>query len=103
MKQYAEALVECEYKNAEGICLNASDKWALEFGSSGCLPVDPFTDTLEGRRQADALEDWLDLQHSEIWLQSAFAVGPGQGNNRKWRLDRIKWCFEQVELSLKTE
>jgi hypothetical protein len=55
--------------------------------------IDPWADTLEGRQQADALEDFLDINHSLLWLESARPAEPG--NNRKWRLDRIKWCFEQ--------
>ena len=61
--------------------------------------IDPFRDTLEGRRQADAIEDWLrstkTLNALHLWL--TISKEPcGERTHHQWRLDRIKWCLEQL-------
>jgi len=60
----------------------------------------PFADTLEGRKQADALEDWLYnkfVGDKLIWDESASAVITNHSNKRQWRLDRIDWCLSHYE------
>ena len=98
----AEALVECGY--ADECFYNRHTKnWRIDRLSMEMIAevVDPFADTLEGRRQADALEDWLTWIHDELWIKSFSALddptcGTGQ-THHQWRLDRIKYCFEQLE------
>ena len=64
--------------------------------------IDPFEDTLEGRRQADAIEDWLYLKKgSLLWPASEAATAnicqdKDLNSNHKWRLDRIKWCIQEL-------
>ena len=64
--------------------------------------VDLFADTLEGRRQADAIEDYLMLKKgSLIWAASQNATAnmcqdKDLNSNHKWRLDRIKWCLNEL-------
>ena len=100
MKRIAEALVECGYAK-EIDCLgeyvvveenNGRDEWIQE--------TDPFADTLEGRRQADALEDWLVHERTLLWIKSSDSRVVPELNKSKHqdRIDRIKWCFEQLEL-----
>jgi hypothetical protein len=59
------------------------------------------------RRQADAIEEWLYLQSepkptNNYWDISAQEVACHQletnidNNRHQWRLDRIKWCLEQL-------
>ncbi len=55
--------------------------------------IEPYADTLEGRRQADAIEDWLD--GGCLWNLSKDKVE--QYSNHQWRLDRIRWCIEQLQ------
>ena len=100
MKRIAEALVKCGYAK-EIDCLgeyvvveenNGRDEWIQE--------TDPFADTLEGRRQADALEDWLcskyELIPDSVWeISSKYASLTS--TRHQWRLDRIKWCMNQLE------
>ena len=86
----AEALVECGYADdwQEPItnCIEVlvNHRWTI---------VDPFADTLESRRQADALEDWLDQNYRNLWL----AARSSALSCHQMRLDRIKYCFEQLE------
>ena len=109
MKQYAEALVECRYAHSvagNGISLRANTPEDYK-NTFGYIDVDPFADTLEGRRQADALEDWLHNEHYSLIQEAKVAEMlrkdnqnndfTGQYNGRQKRLDRIKWCFEQLE------
>ena len=62
----------------------------------------PFADTLEGRRQADAIEDWLDSYKStsdvdglSMWEVSAMTV-MRDSTHHQYRLDRIKWCISEL-------
>ena len=62
------------------------------------VPSDPLADTLEGRRQADAVEDWFE-QHPDQWdLLGSFRVyvyDIGE-SVRDWRLDRMVWCLNKL-------
>ena len=105
MKQIAEALVECGHADdirggrtahARPCGPDGSDvDWEFRL-------IDPFADTLEGRRQADALEDWLSDHYRRdsddwlYWMASEKQVAK-TGSHHQWRLDRIRWCFEQLE------
>lgn len=98
-KAMAQALVEQGYADNvadDGVSLRANDPEQY-LDTFGYIEVDPFSDTLEGRRQADALEDWLQLEYAALWRQSS---GECDYSNRwpthEWRLDRIRWCFEQL-------
>ena len=115
MKRIAEALVECGYAdtwiqhdNRQYPLNNQFD--SISIGIDGnWIKCNPFADTLEGRRQADALEDWLHNEHYNIIQQAKVAEmlqkdNPnndfmGQYNGRQKRLKRIKWCFDQLEKS----
>ena len=105
MKRYAEALVECGYAKAyQGELGNYFlDTQDYQFDILIREKCDPFTDTLEGRRQANALEDWLinansinyDIDGNLLWDKSEY-INDDNGQHQ-WRLERIKWCFEQLE------
>ena len=106
-KRIAEALVECGYALKQKKLSDGNYYVYLDMSNSGNYirehPVKPFADSLESRRQADALEDWLvfDNARANLWIKSFAALddpacGTGQ-THRQWRLDRIKWCFEQLE------
>ena len=104
MNKAAEILVECGYGESS-LCKDLAHSHIRvkdeSFGSATGYrgeAVQPFADTLEGRRQADAIEDWLDntSKHFELWDKSAGWCKPTNGNHQ-WRLDRIKWCLEQLE------
>ncbi len=62
------------------------------------LKVNPFADTLEGRRQADAIEDWLMVEHYARWYKSKNidTCVDIKFSCHQWRLDRIKWCIEEL-------
>lgn len=56
------------------------------------------------RRQADALEDWLTLNHYPLWNRSELDAEspekPYSENGAFWyqhRRNKLKWCFEQLE------
>ena len=104
MLKYAEILVECGYAveileapingnpNHIGWCCRTPENVGKtqEWRSV----VDPFADTLTGRRQADAIEDFLPFS---LWEESYLEVDTDHGDGRKLKLDRIKWCVEQLE------
>jgi hypothetical protein len=99
MKKAAEILVECGY----GYLSRDFPKQILRVVENvgvQVYPIDLFADTLEGRRQADAIEDWLSINHYLNWHKSRSEVLVIDYKNcHKWRLDRIKWCLEQLEIS----
>ena len=107
-KRIAEALVECGYADNNWLNSDNSSEWWVcwvAWDNDTIIRneiVDPFADTLESRRQADALEDWLDNFWSRnLWQASVSAIKKYNSktiaNNHQWRLDRIKWCFEYLE------
>ena len=55
----------------------------------------PFSDTLNGRRQADAIEDYLRDNCRQEWHKDVFN-NPPIAPYHQWRLDRIKWCLEKL-------
>lgn len=113
MKNIAEALVECGYAHSVPTSFNFIPQEGVEYIQMVKKPdlfqygqyqeVNPFADTLEGRKQANALEDWLFINHNRLWAidsKRPEAVPPIISSSRfysqrQWRLDRIKWCFEQ--------
>ena len=113
-KKAAEILVECGYAEAgyadyPHIRPNPDgSSWVKKIKAiNHWTSVDIFADTLEGRRQADAIEDWLrtgDVSVNVVWLSSEwnseYKHEPGTIDSHRWRLDRIKWCLEQL---IKTE
>ena len=107
LKKCAEILVECRY--AQGYYLY-HDRWFWqEQDPSKMTPYlqnpyqrcNPFADTLEGRRQADAIEDWFRTPTNDkansIWRSSGYEAFDHNDKHHQWRLDRIKWCVEQLE------
>ena len=57
--------------------------------------VDPFSDTLEGRRQADVIEDWLYGFKPDLYTESLSKHWHGKGRFGQ-RIERIKWCIESL-------
>ena len=99
LQKCAEILVECGYAYE---CYERENQgWLIqhEKGMRMAYPVKPYMDTLEGRRQADAIEDWLVSNYvtceRNLWEESK---NPSNHNKpqHQWRLDRIKWCIEQL-------
>ena len=127
MKKAAEILVECGY--AERFFKNCMGSYTLvepagyeyqEHQSVGQIcdpfllipePHNPLEHECHARRQADAIEDWFeglflsdverDLDRYIIWNVSSSEVACS-GTNHQWRLDRIKWCLEQLEATPRT-
>lgn len=99
-KLMAEALVECgfisEYHepNPDNYYVSMRESYTYIVGLA-LYEINPFADTLESRRQADALEDWLYYNIYDLWTQS-MAIKQQSDNFHQWRLDRIKYCFEQL-------
>jgi len=71
----------------------------LRFKGSGKehASVNPFTDTLSGRRQLDAIEDWICANHMTMYIGDSAGHVPPNSNYHQWRMDRIKYCLEQLE------
>ena len=103
-KKAAEILIKCGYAMTSTYydsCAEVQHHAKFEVDKH----IDPFADTLEGRRQADALEDWLkdrsvyEDNHGgfQIWEKSKIELPrPAGKSQHQWRLDRIKWCLEQL-------
>lgn len=111
MKVEAELLVKAGYAHSipttfnfiphEGVTyLQMVDK-PDPFKTRQYVEVNPYADTLESRKQADALEDWLDNElETALWQSSKRKLLEGgykYTSNRQWRLDRIKWCIKLLK------
>ena len=95
LEKCAEILVASKYAQYEWI--NLHGRQAIEkYSNGGAYLCEPFEDTLEGRRQADAIEDWLWNNEIRLWGDSAFEVaGKRTMPQHQWRLNRIKWCIQE--------
>jgi len=58
---------------------------------------EPFSDTLSGRRQLDAIEDWICANHMTMYIGDSASHVPSNSNYHQWRMDRVRWCLEQLE------
>ncbi len=102
MKIESELLVKCGYadyktKNDNYICWNDPEI------DNTMVAVQPYADTLEGKRQAESLWNHLSLSHTELWEKSyvltlkEITATPELFNNEMGKiLYRIKWCCEQL-------
>ena len=97
LQKAAEILVECGYADKLGYMENGN---AEVIRTKLFHHVEPFADTLEGRRQADAIEDWLWERYlkihteGDLWGESINIEQ--ESTKHQWRLDRIKWCLEEL-------
>ena len=102
LQKAAEILVECGYATSYE---KDGHHWYVEYLYTDNMPcyekVNPFADTLEGRRQADAIEDWFN--HNEepykLWCDSDLMTRSVESLSKsvhQWRLDRIKWCLDNL-------
>ena len=100
LEKCAEILVACGYAEKIHEPVIPSDIRLHVNNFIGNQPVNPFVDTLEGRRQADAIEDWLILFHTTLWKEasSGKADVTAPHHNHQWRLDRIEWCIQEEVL-----
>ena len=103
LKTEAALLVKCEYADHFGYTKAPSNEIIGWFVSWQPDPykteqVNPYADTLTGRQQLDALEDWLFRNHHRLWEKSSNKWGERSHaiKSHQWRLDRIKWCCEQM-------
>lgn len=63
------------------------------------VPVEPFADTLEGRKQADAIEDWLRGNEPELFKRAKLCSEPIPYDSRQRRSGRLEWCLERWRVS----
>ena len=98
LKKATEILVECGYNKC------SFDGTHLHW-KGGFSKPEPFVDTLEGRRQANAIEDWLVINKCDLWLKSKRVHDEDlfySANNetlvtrRGELLYRIKYCLENL-------
>ena len=104
LQKCAEILVEAGYaSDYGGGCdpISGNEYWIRSKEPVGFkhIPVQVFVDTLEGRRQADAIEDWLVYNHGELWCDSECLTEccTNKHKEHQWRLDRIKWCIKEIK------
>jgi hypothetical protein len=108
MEKCAEMLVESGYAvNTKFVPIEKSPdkiaRWVL-ITKTGIHRVELFLDTLEGRRQADAIENWLVKLNKEetnwngltLWGASRVKTNNRPLKMHQWRLDRIKWCVQEL-------
>lgn len=97
-KKAAEILVECGYAYCHRECRD--DKYEGQYKinkltNKSWYVVEPFSDTLEGRRQADAIEQYLYDHRYNLWSRS-LGDESNATTQHQWRLDRIKWCLNNA-------
>ena len=104
-KKAAEILVECGYaislpdqsrrrEDYYGEVLRSEVMGKGERCFSVC--VSPFSDTLEGRRQIEAIEDWLHVNEPELIRRAKHCSEPVPYNGRQKRINRTEWCLEEL-------
>jgi hypothetical protein len=100
LEKAAEILVLSGYadyasENSNYIC------WHDAIVDNTMEAVQLFSDSIEGRRQADAIEDWLGNKHPKLWFKGLTdkalyrQIGYITSANQ-WRLDRIKYCIGEL-------
>lgn len=100
MQRIAEALVECGYANGH---VATKERTFVFWEYRSEEDVNPFADTLPGRRQADALMDFLrDVDGKNMLLEYLLECNDtdnwlGEFDSRK---ATIKWCFKKLENKL---
>ncbi len=97
LQKAAEILVDCGY--AETTSVVSKKQKLINTDEYLSIDVQYDADTLEGRRQADIIEDWLMFEPGNLYEKSLYKAEQatrGHGLNHKLRLDRIKWCLEQL-------
>ena len=78
--------VSCEFFDVYPIIVHAGKR----------TRVDPFDNSLEGKRQACALIEWLKLYKNDLWIQSN--VQPELSGLTTWQyiLGRLEWCLQAL-------
>ena len=104
LKKAAEILVTCGYAKSD---YSTGGKAYLRVAkccdTNASVRTDPFADTLEGRRQADAIEDFLHLNNGPLLVRAKIcAYDPVPYNGRQKRLNRIKKNTHYVDELLKS-
>ena len=98
MRKCGEIFVECGYALS---LVDWDEGYILRDAKYSPIPekIQPFTDTLEGRKQDDVIEDFLYKSKNSLWAKSYFKVDDpiitGE-SNREFRIRRMKWCIEQL-------
>ena len=97
LEKCAEILVECGYAVNHREASVSKGEYLIGVMTGFDQRVQPFTDTIDGRKQADAVEDWLNKEHTSLWLSAYRKVNKNLCDNKHdWRLDRIKWCVQEL-------
>ncbi len=99
----AKDLVKCGYADSyHAVPIGNIQSYRIVYTTCDDITVNPYVefsvDTLEGRRQLDALEDWLIKNQLKLWDRARYNVTQLQSYNsqHRERLDRIKWCYDQL-------
>lgn len=102
LEKCAEILVEQGYAE---FLTGSAGVIIVKYGEMQLYPesVDPFYSRghthMEclARRQADAIEDWLECNEPVLWVNSRVEVLMINYKTRhSWRLARVKWCIERL-------
>jgi len=100
-KKTAEILVEAgryvyrEYEGGVWLLSVCDPDWPSQSGYRSCI-LDPFKHTIDGINQAHIIEDWLLDKHIKLFTVKACMAVSSNNNAHQWRLERIKWCLEQL-------
>ena len=101
-KKAAEILIKCGYANdttEEGDLYSRAYMQEGEYIRAKYSVLELFADTLEGRRQDDAIEEYLVCNYvshkNNLWSDSKIETARNQPQHQ-WRLDRIKYCLEEL-------
>jgi len=102
LQKAAEILVECGYADDVNENHTAHAHQCGKYGddvSWELRPIEFDKDTLEGRRQADAIEDYLHQNFYYLVCESKEEIKSSdvaEYNGRQKRIDRIKWCLQEL-------
>jgi hypothetical protein len=84
---------EILYISGYAVACEFSDMYPIITRAGKKTRVDPFANSLEGKRQACAIIEWLRFYKNRLWSQSANE--PGISGHTTWQhvLNRLAWCL----------
>ena len=99
LEKCAQILVECGYAKS---MFEEDGDWYVDhwevcpfYSAKNETNADLMNECV-ARRQADAIEDWLNANQSGLWCVFSRKEKPIKYNLHQWRIDRIKWAINEI-------
>ena len=90
LNKTAEVLFICGYAVS---CELFDTHWVIVHNSK-LKQVNPFENSLEGKRQACVVIEWLWIYKKKLWLKSRIEPKRPEQSSWKHMLKRLEWCLQ---------